>query len=35
MCGCRETLLDKHPESEVPEACNLIIEKIMGGERKW
>jgi Mrp family chromosome partitioning ATPase len=27
--------LDKHPESEVAEACNLIVNKIMGGERKW
>jgi Mrp family chromosome partitioning ATPase len=31
----RVPLLGKHPESEVAEACNLIIEKIMGGERKW
>jgi len=30
-----EPFLEKHPESEVAEACNLIIEKIMGGERKW
>jgi len=30
-----EPFLQKHPESEVAEACNLIIEKIMGGERKW
>jgi hypothetical protein len=27
--------LERHPESEVAEACNLIIEKIMEGERKW
>jgi Mrp family chromosome partitioning ATPase len=25
--------LDKHPESEVAEACNLIVNKIMGGEK--
>ena len=30
-----EPFLQKYPESEVAEACNLIIEKIMGGERKW
>jgi Mrp family chromosome partitioning ATPase len=30
-----DPFLDKHPESEVVEACNLIIEKIMGGEGKW
>jgi Mrp family chromosome partitioning ATPase len=30
-----DPFLDKHPESEIAEACNLIIEKIMGGERKW
>jgi ATP-binding protein involved in chromosome partitioning len=29
-----DPFLQKHPESEVAEACNLIIEKIMGGERK-
>ncbi len=27
--------LDKHPDSEVAQGCDLIIEKIMGGERKW
>jgi ATP-binding protein involved in chromosome partitioning len=27
--------LERHPESEVAEACNLIIEKIMEDERKW
>jgi len=27
--------LEKHPESEVAEACNLIIKKLMEGERKW
>ena len=27
--------LAKYPESEVVEACNLIVDKIMGGERKW
>jgi ATP-binding protein involved in chromosome partitioning len=30
-----DPFLDKHPESEVVEACNLIIEKIIGGEGKW
>ena len=30
-----EPFLQKYPESEVAEACNLIIEKIMKGERKW
>jgi Mrp family chromosome partitioning ATPase len=30
-----DSFIDKHLESEVAEACNLIIEKIMGGERKW
>jgi len=30
-----EPFLQKYPESEVAQACNLIIEKIMGGERKW
>jgi len=30
-----DPFIDKHLESEVAEACNLIIEKIMGGERKW
>ena len=30
-----DLFLEKHPKSEVAEACNLIIEKIMGGERKW
>jgi Mrp family chromosome partitioning ATPase len=30
-----EPFLQKYPESEVAEACNLIIEKIMGGEIKW
>ena len=38
MVECAEAgdpFIDKHPESEVTEACNLIIEKIMGGERKW
>ena len=30
-----DPFLDKHPESEVAEACKLIIEKIMEGERKW
>jgi len=30
-----EPFLQKYPESEVAEACNLIVEKIMGGERKW
>lgn len=27
--------MEKYPESEVVEACNLIVDKIMGGERKW
>jgi Mrp family chromosome partitioning ATPase len=30
-----DPILQKYPESEVAEACNLIIEKIIGGERKW
>jgi len=30
-----DSFLDKHPGSEVAEACDQIIEKIMGGERKW
>jgi septum formation inhibitor-activating ATPase MinD len=30
-----DPILQKYPESEVAEACNLIIDKIMGGERKW
>ena len=30
-----DPFIDKHPESEVTEACNLIIEKIMLCERKW
>jgi Mrp family chromosome partitioning ATPase len=30
-----DLFLFKHPESEVAEACNLIVNKIMGGERKW
>jgi hypothetical protein len=30
-----DLFLVKHLESEVAEACNLIIEKIMGSERKW
>jgi hypothetical protein len=25
-----DPLIDKHPKSEIAEACNLIIEKIMG-----
>ena len=36
MGVCADTgdvFLDKHPESEVAEACNLIIEKIMGGNK--
>ena len=38
MVKCADTgdpFLDKHPESEIAVACNVIIEKIMGGERKW
>jgi hypothetical protein len=27
-----DPFLDKHPESEIAVACNLIVEKIMGGE---
>ncbi len=30
-----DLFIEKHQESEVAEACNLIIEKIMGGNRKW
>ena len=33
---CADTgdpFLQKHPESEVAEACNLIIEKIVGGNK--
>jgi len=30
-----DPFLEKYPESEVAQACNLIIEKIKGGERKW
>jgi Mrp family chromosome partitioning ATPase len=30
-----DPFLVKHPESEVAKACSLIVEKIMGGERKW
>jgi hypothetical protein len=26
-----DLFLEKHPESEVAQACNLIIEKIIGG----
>lgn len=36
MAGCADAgdpFLDKHPESEVAEGCNLIIEKIMGGNK--
>ena len=33
--GAGGPFLEKHPESEVAEACNLIIKKLMGGERKW
>jgi Mrp family chromosome partitioning ATPase len=28
-----DIFLEKHPESEVAEACNLIIEKIIGGNK--
>jgi len=28
-----DLFLEKHPESEVAEACNLIIEKIIGGNK--
>ena len=28
-----EIFLEKYPESEVAEACNLIIEKIIGGNK--
>jgi len=28
-----DPFLDKHPESEIVEACNLIIEKIVGGKK--
>jgi hypothetical protein len=28
-----DLFLDKHPESEVVEACNLIIEKIIGNNK--
>ena len=30
-----DPFLVKHPESEVAEACNLIVNKIMGGEKIW
>ena len=35
MVKCADTgdlFLDDHPESEIVEACNLIIGKIMGGQ---
>jgi Mrp family chromosome partitioning ATPase len=38
MVECAHTgdpFIDNHPESEVAEAYNLIIQKIVGGERKW
>jgi len=38
MVECADTgepLLEKYPESEVAKGCNLIIDKILGGERKW
>jgi Mrp family chromosome partitioning ATPase len=28
-----DSFLEKHPDSEIVEACNLIIEKIMGGNK--
>ncbi len=28
-----DIFLEKHPESEVAEACNLIIDKIIGGNK--
>ena len=36
MVKCADTgdpFLDKHPESEIAEACNLIIEKIIGNNK--
>ena len=33
--GAGGPFLEKYPESEVAESCNLIVEKIMGGKRKW
>jgi hypothetical protein len=36
MGVCADTgdlFLEKHPESEVAEACNLIIEKILAGDK--
>ena len=38
MDACADSgdlFIEKHSDSEVAEACKLIIEKIMGGERKW
>jgi len=31
--GAGGPFLEKYPESEVVEACNLIVDKIMGGDK--